>query len=336
MAIETKILKISPELPDESIIGEAADILRGGGIVAFPTETVYGLGADALNEHAVREVFSAKGRPPDNPLIVHIADIGQMEELSPDVTENARLLTKHFWPGPLTVILKVRPHIPKVVTGGLDTIALRMPAHNVPLALIKNLGRGIVGPSANLSGKPSPTTAQHVYDDLQGKIAMILDSGPTIIGVESTVIDVTHTPPVILRLGGTPKEEIEKIVGRVETTADHQMKKRSPGTRYRHYAPKARVILVPQGNRFVFKKLIDQQQSMKRRIGCILNSLTVSKWLRPEEMNIITIPSEEYANKIFDTLRKLDQAKVHVILIETVPETGLGAAVMDRLKRAAE
>jgi L-threonylcarbamoyladenylate synthase len=334
--IDTKIAQISPELPDESIIAEAADILRAGGIVAFPTETVYGLGADALNENAVRGVFAAKGRPADNPLIVHIADISQLDELSSDVTEQATLLTKHFWPGPLTVVLKARPHVPKVVTGGLDTIAIRMPAHNVPLALIRKSGCCIVGPSANLSGKPSPTTAQHVYDDLNGKIEMILDAGPTIIGVESTVIDVTHTPPVILRFGGTPKEEIEKIIGPASTMADKLTKKRSPGTRYRHYAPKARVILVPQGNRFVFKKLIEQQQKMKRRIGCILNSLYVSKWLKPDEMSIVTIPSEEYASKIFDTLRKLDQAKVHVILIETVPDTGIGAAVMDRLRRAAE
>jgi L-threonylcarbamoyladenylate synthase len=334
--IDTKIVKISPEHPDESIIAEAADILRAGGIVAFPTETVYGLGADALNEKAVRDVFSAKGRPPDNPLIVHIADIGQLDDFSPDVTEHARLLTKHFWPGPLTVILKARPHVPKAVTGGLDTIALRMPAHNAALALIKKSGSGIVGPSANISGKPSPTTARHVYDDLHGKIAMILDAGPTIIGVESTVIDVMHTPPVILRFGGTPKEEIEKIVGPVRAASHEHEKKRSPGTRYRHYAPKARVILVPQGDAEEAEELVRKYRGMDARVGCILHSISLRNVHNSAEMRIFTFAIDEYPNRIFDTLRQLDLAGVDVIIVEAVPDTGIGAAVMDRLKRAAE
>lgn len=336
MPLTTIVHKISPDNPDEAIITEAADILRSGGLVAFPTETVYGLGADALNEAAVLGIFAAKGRPADNPLIVHIADAAQLEDFSPDVTESAVLLTKHFWPGALTIILKAKQHIPKIVTGGLDTIALRMPDHKVPIALLRELRGGMVGPSANLSGKPSPTTAQHVYADLNGKIGMILDAGPTRIGVESTVIDVTQPTPVILRFGGIPKEEIEKIIGAVQTTADRQQKKRSPGTRYRHYAPKAKVILVPRGNAFVFGKLLEQQRAIPRKIGCILHSIDPRGVKNSAEMRMFTFPESEYASRIFDTLRQLDDLGVSVIYVEMVPETGIGVAVMDRLRRAAE
>jgi len=333
---QTKLIKISSENPDDAVIAEAAYILRSGGLVAFPTETVYGLGADALNEASVMDIFAAKGRPADNPLIVHIAKFEQLEELSTDVTENAKLLTKHFWPGPLTIVIKVRSHVPKIVTGGLDTVALRMPRHNVALALIKKLGGGLVGPSANLSGKPSPTTAQHVYDDLNGRIAMILDAGPTVIGVESTVIDVTQSPPVILRAGGASKEEIETIVGPVGTSADIDQQKRSPGTRYRHYAPKARVLLVKQGDAGEAEELIIRYRAMDANVGCIFHSIAIPGMQNSPELRMFTFPIEDYAKRIYDTLRELDRLNADFIIVESVPATGIGAAVMDRLRRAAE
>ncbi|MFI5253193.1 MAG: L-threonylcarbamoyladenylate synthase [Bacteroidota bacterium] len=336
MLYQTKLQTISPDNPDEAIIAEAAEILRTGGLVAFPTETVYGLGADALNASAVKNVFTVKGRPADNPLIVHIGSIEQAEQLCLEITADAKLLMTRFWPGPLTVVLKARQVIPIVVTGGLDTVALRMPDHRVPLALIKKLGGGIVGPSANISGRPSPTTARHVYDDLNGKIPMILDAGPTIIGVESTVIDVTHKPGVILRMGGLPREEIEKIIGPVHTTADDHAKKRSPGTRYRHYAPKARVILVNQGDAEEAAELVRKYRGMDANVGCILHSISLRSVQNSGELRIFTFPSDDYAKRLFDTLRQLDAYGVDVIIVESIPETGVGAAVMDRLRRAAE
>lgn len=200
---------------DERKLRVAARLIREGKLVAFPTETVYGLGADALNEKAARRIFEAKGRPADNPLIVHIAEFSQVYELAREVPEEAKMLAKKFWPGPLTIVLPRREIVPDVTTGGLDTVAIRMPANEIALKLIKLSGRPIAAPSANISGKPSPTTAEHVADDFYGKIECIIDGGETKIGVESTVIDLTEWPPVLLRPGGLPLEEIEKVIGEV-------------------------------------------------------------------------------------------------------------------------
>jgi len=331
----TKIIKLSAEHPDISQIQNAVEVLRAGGLVAFPTETVYGLGADALNTKAVQKVFEAKGRPSDNPLIVHIASIDNAAQFADTIPEKGKQLALRFWPGPLTLVLQKKYDVPDVVTAGLETVALRVPDHPVTLELLRQFKGGIVGPSANISGKPSPTSAEHVLHDLDGKIDIILDAGATTIGVESTVIDVTIDPPVILRIGGLSREDIEKEIGKTSQTQKKDLLRRSPGTRYRHYAPNARVILIPQNNREAFVRQFKQMEVEEKKVGAITYS---------ESLNIIvannchiTLSSSVglYARNIFRALRELDRMGVDCMLVESVEEKGIGAAVMERLNRAA-
>lgn len=332
----TVVLKVSPDRPGPGAIRKATAVLRAGGIVAFPTETVYGLGADVFNPDAVVRIFQAKGRPPDNPLIVHIARIEQLNHIVKHIPPPAQKLTNTFWPGPLTLILERKSIVPDIVTAGLDTVAVRMPKHNVPMALINELSHGIVGPSANTSGRPSPTTAEHVYSDLNGRIEMILDAGPTKIGLESTVIDFTTTPPALLRSGGLTREQVEQVIGRLQTTKKEELLKRSPGTRHRHYAPRAKVILIEHGNVDQFQYLYKNYHQMKKKVGSIIHSKLLLG-VKPSELCVV-LPSqiEEYSRHLFASLRKLDSISADIILVETVPEIGLGVAVMDRLRRAAE
>jgi L-threonylcarbamoyladenylate synthase len=331
---ETKLIKVSPSNPQDDLIQIAAEILRSGGLVAFPTETVYGLGADAFNSEAVKKVFTAKGRPADNPLIVHIAEYNQIKELTGTIPTVGKVLAEAFWPGPLTLVVKSFPSVPKVVTGGLDTVAVRVPKHNVTLELIKKFNKPIVGPSANKSGRPSPTTAQHVYDDLNGEIDLILDAGPALIGIESTVIDVTVTPPLILRFGGLTREEIEQLIGEIQTTEDQIALKKSPGTRYRHYAPEAKVVLFERGDKLAFDQLYGKYIEEGKKVGFILNSDDLLN--HPSELGkIISDDIKKYSQQLFEMLRDLDKLEADIILVESVDETGLGKAVMDRLKRAA-
>ena len=330
--IETKILNIGAD-DFENQISESVRVLRNGGLVAFPTETVYGLGADAFNDKAVARVFEAKERPPDNPLIVHIASVEQLKSIARAVPEKACRLAERFWPGPLTLVVEHCGQVPGIVTAGLPTVAVRVPNHRVILSLITAFGGGIVGPSANLSGKPSPTTAQHVYDDLHGKVEIILDAGPTTIGVESTVVDVTTEPPTILRLGGLPKNEIEQIVGPLQTTSLSEKLKRSPGTRYRHYAPSAEIELLSVGDQKNFDRLIEHYRTKGKSIGCIIHSLNPHGI---HKNNVHLIRKEDYARLLFDLLRRFDEIGVDVILIESIPEIGIDEAVMDRLRKAAE
>jgi L-threonylcarbamoyladenylate synthase len=331
---ETKLIKVSPSNPQDDLIEMATEILRSGGLVAFPTETVYGLGADAFNPVAVNKVFAVKGRPADNPLIVHIAEYEQIKELTRTIPPVGKVLADTFWPGPLTLVVKSSPTIPKVVTGELDTVAVRVPNHNVTLELIKKLSRPIVGPSANKSGRPSPTTAQHVYDDLNGEINLILDAGPTLIGIESTVVDVTVTPPLILRFGGLTREKIEQLIGKVQTTEDKIALKKSPGTQYRHYAPEAKVVLFEKGDKLAFDQLYGKYIEEGKRVGFILNSGDVLN-LPSELGKIISDDINKYSQQLFEMLRDLDKLHADIILVESVDESGLGKAVMDRLKRAA-
>ena len=249
--MKTLLFKVDAENPDPTIIQTAADIIRKGGLVAFPTETVYGLGADALNGEAVLALFAAKKRPLDNPPIVHVADLKEVGRLVLEVPPKAKVLMEKFWPGPLTLIFKRSNLVPKVTVAGLDTVAIRMPKHKVALELIRQSRCPIAAPSANLAGKPSPTTAQHVYEDLNGRIDAILDGGATNIGVESTVVDLSVDPPMLLRPGGTPYEALKKVLGDlklhpfVEAEQELSIQQiRSPGMKHKHYAPKAEVILV--------------------------------------------------------------------------------------------
>ncbi|MFA4647515.1 L-threonylcarbamoyladenylate synthase [Pyrococcus kukulkanii] len=322
---------------DEKKLRVAAKLIREGKLVAFPTETVYGLGADALNETAVRRIFEAKGRPADNPLIIHIADFSQVHELAREVPEEAEMLAKKFWPGPLTIVLPRKDVVPKVTTGGLDTVAIRMPAHEIALKLIKLSGRPIAAPSANISGRPSPTSAEHVIDDFYGKIECIIDGGETKIGVESTVIDLTEWPPVLLRPGGLPLEEIEKVIGEVRVHPAVYGKKvnlaKAPGMKYRHYAPSAEVIVVEGPREKVEEKigeLVEEFRRRGKRVGVI-----GSGRYNADEFFFLGSTVEDIARNLFKALRYMDKAGVDVVLAEGVEERGLGLAVMNRLRKAA-
>lgn len=333
--LTTKIIQLSKEYPDPGKIQHAVEVLHTGGLVAFPTETVYGLGADALNAGAVQKVFEAKGRPSDNPLIVHIASLENVQQFAAAVSEKGLQLAQRFWPGPLTLVFQKKRCIPDGVTAGLETIALRVPDHPVTLELLRQFKGGIVGPSANISGKPSPTSAEHVYNDLNGRIDLIIDAGPTTIGVESTVLDVTADPPVILRIGGLTREEIEKEIGEVRRTDEEELLRRSPGTRHRHYAPRARVILFAEADEKYYRVLIRQNKEQQKRIG----SITYSKILLgidPSPFHkTIECSAGQFAKNMYQILRELDQKGVDVILVESVEDKGIGAAVMDRLRKAA-
>lgn len=333
--MNTQIIKVSPINPEHNVINLAAEILKIGGLVAFPTETVYGLGADAFNPTAVRKVFEAKNRPPDNPLIVHISNSDQLMELTDFLPEIGKIITDAYWPGPLTIVVKASKFVPGIVTGGLETVAVRMPNNKVALKLIEALDKPIVGPSANLSGKPSPTSAEHVFHDLNGKIDLILDAGSTEIGVESTVIDITVCPPLILRFGGLTKEKIEQLIGDVRTTEDLKYKKRSPGTRYRHYAPEAKVVLFERSDALAFNQLVQKYIEEGYKVGYII----YSDEIRPDKNLIGRILSndiEVYAKELFHSLRDLDLQDVDVILVESVEPRGLGLAIMDRLIKASK
>lgn len=334
--IDTRVLSVASDKPDASLIESASKVLQGGGLVAFPTETVYGLGADALNAAAVEKVFEAKGRPADNPLIVHIADEQHLYDLIDHMPAKGSRLAQRFWPGPLTLVLKRTLHVPDNVAAHLDTVAVRMPNHPVALALIRSFGGGIVGPSANLSGKPSPTNAQHVLNDLRGKIDCILDAGPTTIGVESTVVDVTNDPPLILRRGGLPVEQIEESIGRVYVSEEIEMLRRSPGTRHRHYAPTARVLLIAEGDQQAYSDALQRLRQEGKNVGAIVHSAPLRDIERGEQIRVVPNSHEMIARQLFHLLREIDEAGVDVILVETVVESGLGGAIMDRLRRAAE
>lgn len=321
---------------DEKKIKVAARLILEGKLVAFPTETVYGLGADALNERAARRIFEAKGRPADNPLIIHIASIDDLEKVAREVPEKAKLLAERFWPGPLTLVLPKREEVPLVTTGGLDTVAVRMPAHPIALALIR-ASTPLAAPSANISGKPSPTSAEHVIDDFYGKIEGIIDGGETWVGVESTVIDLTEEPPVLLRPGGIPLEDLEKVIGPIRIHPAVKGKKvdlaKAPGMKYKHYAPNARVIVVegtPENRRRKIQELVDEYREKGHRVG-VMATFEVEA----DEFYFLGKTLEEVARNLFKALRELDKRGVDVIIAEGVEEKGVGLAVMNRLRKAA-
>ncbi len=333
--MNTAIFEVSSSSPDSHVIEKAASVLRGGGLVAFPTETVYGLGADAQNEKAIKRVFEAKGRPADNPLIVHIDSLLQAGLFARDIPENGKKLADIFWPGPLTLVLPKLKHVPGIISGNLDTVALRMPNHPVALALLKKFGGGVVAPSANISGRPSPTEASHVVKDLGGRIELILDGGRTEIGIESTVIDVTADPPVILRQGGLSRERIEQAIGKVGTTTQEELLKRSPGTRHKHYAPKATVIIIGVRDETAFAREASRLDSSGKMVGAITHSFGAS-YVKSEFRRKLAGDPALFAREMFGALRELDEKNVDVILVESVEEKGIGSAIMDRLRKAAQ
>jgi L-threonylcarbamoyladenylate synthase len=329
----TVFVQIDAEHPQEGLIAQAAVTICDGGLVAFPTETVYGLGADALNDAAVQKIFQAKGRPADNPLIVHVSSRDMLSRVASEVNSKAEKLIENFWPGPLTLVVRRRPEAARAVSCDLPTVAVRMPANPVALALIEGADTPIAAPSANRSGKPSPTRAAHVLEDLDERIDLILDGGETRIGIESTVLDVTGDVPVILRPGFVTREMLEAVIGPVrEAHSEHELK-RSPGTRYRHYSPRARVVLIEQATADSLKQVCEDLL-IAGAVGLIHHTP-----LRFGDVNLSAIQfadsAEDYARRIYGALRELDEKKPLTIVVEGIKETGEGAAVMDRLRRAA-
>lgn len=340
----TRVLQVDPTSPEPEVVAQAAATLRAGDVVAFPTETVYGLGANALDGEAVGRIFAAKGRPSDNPLIVHIADRSQLEGLVASVPEAAERLMARFWPGPLTLVMRKGPAVPPEVTGGLDTVGIRMPDHPVALALIRAAGVPIAAPSANTSGRPSPTAAEHVLEDLAGCIPVILDGGETGVGVESTVLDVTTHPPMILRPGGLTREELEAAIGPVALApnlegAEPCERPRSPGMKYRHYAPRAPLILVDGPVLEMQEKIRDlamEYAEEGKRVGILCSAESRGVYMASVILEYgARADLAGIASDLFGTLRAFDRHQVDVILAEGVPEEGLGLAIMNRLRRAA-
>ncbi len=315
-------------------IEEGVRLLQAGEIIAMPTETVYGLAGDAMNDVAIRKIFEAKGRPSDNPLIVHIASIEQTNLFVDSIPPVAKRLMDAFWPGALTIILPSNGRASSLVTAGLDSIGLRMPNHPAALELIRKSGLGLAAPSANRSGRPSPTTAQHVADDLTGRIAGIVDGGPTGIGVESTVVDCTGDTVTILRPGGVTREEMEAVIGPVALDANlsnDEATPRSPGMKYTHYAPTAPVFLV-DGTRKDLERVIEERKQAGVRIG----ALVFDENPTPAEVTYSLGTSMEVAaQRLYDALRRFDETDVDEIYVNTIEPVGVALAVYNRLHKAA-
>ncbi len=327
-----------------SIIIEAGTILKNGGLVAFPTETVYGLGGDALNPASSDKIYRAKGRPSDNPLIIHIASIDNLKNIAENIPGITWELAKNFWPGPLTMIFQKKGSVPLETTGGLETVAVRIPRHRTALALIEAAGGYIAAPSANLSGKPSPTLAKYVQEDLDGRIDMIIDGGTIEIGLESTIIDLTQKTPMILRPGFVTKEMIESVIGKIETdiTISEENSKqapRAPGMKYRHYAPKGEMTIIEGDSDKVIAYINEVAQKEKiagKRVGVIA---TQGNFEQYEASYVKCLGNKQDVNKIarelYRVLREFDDEDVEIILSESFSDTGMGQAIMNRLLKAA-
>lgn len=329
----TQVILLDPVLPQQDAIDLGASIVRDGGLVAFPTETVYGLGADAMNERAIQKLFQAKGRPADNPLIVHISDRGMLDRVATGVSPQGERLIGRFWPGPLTLVLQRQPEVAMSVSAGLPSVAVRMPANKIALELIIAARTPIAAPSANASGRPSPTIAAHVLEDLEGRVDLILDGGPTSIGIESTVLDLTTEPPVILRPGAITREMLIEIIGSVDQPTSGEELRRSPGTRHQHYSPRASVLLVEHRSPESIE-LICRRRLTEGAVGFIGHTRVA---IDDNQFFVVEVGSsaDDYARAIYGALRELDQKGVRVIVVEGISEDGNGAAVMDRMRRAA-
>lgn len=337
-----KILHVDPVNPEPEKIALAAAEIRGGGLVAFPTETVYGLGANALDERAVGRIFEAKARPFEDPLIVHIGRIEDLAAVTDSMPGLVSVLAEAFWPGPLTLVLPKSRLVPGNVSAGLNNVAVRMPAHPVALALLEAAGVPIAAPSANRFGHTSPTSAAHVLQDLAEYIDMLLDGGETSVGVESTVLDLTHTPPIILRPGGLTREELERVIGPVGMQEKNEPGPQiSPGLLDSHYAPRARLILFTGDGRDVLKRmelLATRQLENGKRVGLLLADDDVVEIRKTGLTTIVLGQSDDLAQiarNLYAGLHKLDDLGVDVILAHSFSEQGLGLAINDRLRRAA-
>lgn len=340
----TKIYRMNKNNINIEDMIELSDIIKNNGTVVFPTETVYGLGANALSIEAVEKIFIAKGRPSDNPLIVHISNIDQLKEIVNEIPERAKLLMDKFWPGPLTLLFEKKEIVPDIITAGLLTVAIRMPNSRIALELIEKAKLPIAGPSANISGKPSPTKAEHVINDLNGKVDAIIDGGDCEIGVESTVIDVFNNPPMILRPGGVTLEEILTVLDSVvyDPALDYYNsieKPKSPGQKYTHYSPKGEVKLFIGGNDKVVYEIKKEARLLineSKRVMILGTDENVSSY---KEGIIFSLGSKKspktISSNLFDLLRKSDDLNAEFILVEGIEEKDMGVAVMNRLKKAS-
>jgi L-threonylcarbamoyladenylate synthase len=343
--VETEILKIDANNIDMAAIRRAAEVLKSGGLVAFPTETVYGLGANALDPEAVKNIFRAKGRPSDNPLIVHISDKSQVQELVSYISPVASELMDKLWPGPLTLIMPRSKLVPDAVTAGLDTVAVRMPSHPVAAALIREAAIPVAAPSANISGRPSPTNALHVIEDLSGRVEIIIDSDSSAIGLESTVLDMSVSPPAILRPGGVTIEQLKEILGKVNvdqscvSICPDGSVPRSPGMKYNHYSPRAEVIIVQGSSDKVAEKINSMLKEYALKglnAGVLATDQTVGMYKSPHLLSAGDRNAPDtIAAKLFWSLRELDRKGLDIILAEAVESTGIGLAIMNRLSKAA-
>lgn len=343
--MKTIISRIAHDDTDDKIYQQASEILKNKGLVAFPTETVYGLGADALDSEASAKIYAAKGRPSDNPLIVHIADVKDLYILSDDVNENALKLYKAFWPGPLTMILNKSEIVPLSITGGLDTVAIRMPSHPVAHELIKKSGVYIAAPSANTSGKPSPTRAKHVIHDMDGRIDMIIADDTVDIGVESTIVDVSGDVPMILRPGFITLEQVREVLGKAEMdpaimeSVPDGIVPKAPGMKYKHYAPNAQITIV-RGEQ---SKVVDAirtkaSQAVKDGAKVAIMASTENVGLY-DGFDVVDMGSRfdeaQEARNLFAVLREFDENGINVVYSESFPTDNVGQAVMNRLIKAA-
>ena len=343
--MQTRVVKIDPSNIDENAMGEAAELIASGELVAFPTETVYGLGADALHPEASKKIYAAKGRPSDNPLIVHICKFEELESIAKLVPPQARKLADAFWPGPLTMIVWKNDKVPYETTGGMDTVAIRMPDHPIALKLIEQSGCLIAAPSANTSGKPSPTEAAHVALDLDGKIPMILDGGPVGIGIESTIIDLTEDMPMILRPGYITQQMLEDVLGeevKIDPgiiASDSLTKPKAPGMKYKHYAPKADLVLVDGDADKVVRKineLVQAKKAVGQKVGIIATDETKDLYQADIVVSIGAREDEDaIAKHLYKILREFDDWNVDAIYSESFATPRIGQAIMNRLLKAA-
>lgn len=342
--METKVYKLDNSAMRRQIIKEAAAVIQSGGLVAFPTETVYGLGADALCPAAAKKIYAAKGRPSDNPLIVHIARWQDLLFIAKEIPEKAEKLADAFWPGPLTMIVNKNDRTPYETTGGMDTVAVRMPSHPVALELIRESGCLIAAPSANASGRPSPTVAGHVAQDLSGKIPMILDGGEVGIGIESTIIDLTEEIPMILRPGYITKDMLEDVIGEVcmdpgLTAEDSGAKPKAPGMKYRHYAPEAELKIVDGSRDAVVQainELTKEQHKQGKKVGVIGTDETAARYQGDLILSVGSREDEdEIARHMYRILREFDKSGIDIIYSESFATPRIGQAIMNRLLKAA-
>ena len=346
---ETEVIQITVEEDTafrKEALRRAGQIIRRGGLVAFPTETVYGLGGDAFNPQSSRKIYAAKGRPSDNPLIIHIADMEALPRIASEIPETARKLAEKFWPGPLTMILPKAEEVPLETTGGLDTVAVRMPSHPVALDFIRESGGYVAGPSANTSGKPSPTLAAYVAEDMDGRIDMILDGGQVGIGIESTIVDLTVMPPQILRPGYITGEMLEKVLGEVSVDAtvlrsqeDCGQAPKAPGMKYRHYAPEGELVIVqgrPEAVTAYINSRAAEDKAAGEKVGVIGTLEELENYCADVVKSVGSRTDEEsIARSLYAILREFDDEKVTKIYSEAFPSEGLGQAIMNRLLKAA-